>query len=95
MKSWKIENLISGVCLGIYQAETAESALDKMAREAGYDDYATLQKVVPVEDHEISCKAFCKNCHIFDRHTIDDSGYCEYCRRELKEKRNDTQTRTS
>jgi hypothetical protein len=40
MKTWRIENRTSGVVLGEYEGETAEDALDAMARDAGYADHA-------------------------------------------------------
>ena len=53
MKHYKIENTISGADLGIYYSETQDEALDKMAREAGYTDYAEAESIVPSEEGEI------------------------------------------
>jgi len=52
-KTYRIENAISGLDLGIYEGETPEAALDAMAREAGYRDYADAQRVAPAEAGEI------------------------------------------
>jgi hypothetical protein len=42
MALYRIDNNKSGVFLGIYQAETPRLALDAMARDAGYENYANL-----------------------------------------------------
>lgn len=39
MKTYRISNRISGVTVGDYEADDPMSALDVMAREAGYDSY--------------------------------------------------------
>lgn len=52
-KTWTIENTTSGLVLGTYEGATAADALDAMARDAGYRDYADLQAQVPAEDGEI------------------------------------------
>jgi hypothetical protein len=54
MTTYRIENMISGVILGDYEGATEAEALDAMARDAGYADYAALCNVVPVKDGEIS-----------------------------------------
>jgi hypothetical protein len=36
MKYWNIGNKLSGHHLGVYEAATAEAALDALARDAGY-----------------------------------------------------------
>lgn len=46
MKRFEITNTNSGLVLGAYEGETAEEALDAMARDAGYSSYAAI----PVED---------------------------------------------
>lgn len=43
MRQWQIENGISGYVLGVYTGETEEEALDEMAVDAGYRDYAHCQ----------------------------------------------------
>jgi hypothetical protein len=49
MTTYRIENPTTGVCLGDYQGATAQEALDAMARDAGYADYAEAQTVAPAE----------------------------------------------
>lgn len=39
---WKIVDQSTGRALGVYSGGTADAALDNMARQAGYDDYADL-----------------------------------------------------
>ena len=39
-KRFEISNLVSGLCLGVYAAASADDALDACARDAGYADYA-------------------------------------------------------
>ncbi|MHB8180083.1 MAG: hypothetical protein ACYDDR_04570 [Acidithiobacillus ferrivorans] len=51
---YQIENTHSGVVLGVYDAETPAQALDLMAQDAGYKDYADAQKVVPAKPGEIA-----------------------------------------
>lgn len=53
MKRFDIENVVTGVWLGTYDAETPAGALDAMAREAGYSDYATVNALAPVDPGEI------------------------------------------
>lgn len=45
MKKYRIENRTSGIILGVFEATSAEAALDAMAREAGYASYAEVQEV--------------------------------------------------
>ena len=52
-KTYRIDNTISGLCLGEYAAETESAALDAMARDAGYSDYAEAQSVAPAAYGEI------------------------------------------
>lgn len=46
MNTYRIENTNSGLILGEYQGETKEQALDAMARDAGYKDYADFRTQV-------------------------------------------------
>lgn len=52
MTAYQITNRISGADLGEYDGETVEQALDAMARDAGYDDYADLLDRVPGSDRD-------------------------------------------
>lgn len=52
MTTYKITNRISGADLGEYEADTEDHALDLMAQEAGYDDYADLLDRVPGSTRE-------------------------------------------
>jgi hypothetical protein len=56
MTTFRIENTISGVVLGDYEGATEAEALDAMARDAGYSDYAACCEVAPVKEGEISVK---------------------------------------
>ncbi len=53
MKKYRIENQHSGVDMGIFDGETEEDALDAMARDAGYADYAEACEVTG-QDQETS-----------------------------------------
>jgi FKBP-type peptidyl-prolyl cis-trans isomerase 2 len=53
MSVYIITNTVSGHTLGEYEGETPEAALDAMAREAGYTDYADLETVQPTKPGEI------------------------------------------
>ena len=54
MPTFRIENTISGVILGDYEGATEAEALDAMARDAGYSDYAACCEVAPAKEGEIS-----------------------------------------
>ncbi len=56
MKSYQIINTISGLDLGVYDAEDEDDALDVMARDTGYEDFAAACEVAPVKDGEIKVK---------------------------------------
>ena len=47
MTRYRISNRNSGIVLGIYAGETVAAALDAMARDAGYRDYAAALDVAP------------------------------------------------
>lgn len=48
-KRYTIENRRSAVVLGVYEADSPQEALDKMAQDAGYESYAALCEEVPGE----------------------------------------------
>lgn len=53
MAHWKIQNTISGAVLGIYEADSKQAALEKMAQKAGYASYAALEEEIPSKDGEM------------------------------------------
>ncbi len=53
MTMFVIENTLMGIVLGFYRAETEAEALDKMAQDAGYKNYAEALHEVPTEPGEI------------------------------------------
>ena len=50
---YQIENTRSGFFFGIYEADSKEHALDLMAQDVGYKDYADLNEEVPAAPGEI------------------------------------------
>jgi len=52
--TFRIYNTISGIALGDYDGATEAEALDAMARDAGYADYAACCDVAPAKEDEIS-----------------------------------------
>lgn len=50
---YQISNCRSGIVLGIYEADSKQAALDAMARDAGYADYASADAVAPAAPGEI------------------------------------------
>jgi len=46
MRAYRIENAESGIILGTYKGVSKQDALDAMARDAEYIDYAHLQREV-------------------------------------------------
>lgn len=53
MNTYMIENTKSGRVIGQYDASSQADALEVMARDAGYSDYAACCEVAPVADDEI------------------------------------------
>ena len=53
MTQFKITNLVSGTEIGVYEGKTKEEALDAMARDAGYADWAHSCAVAPVAEGEL------------------------------------------
>ncbi len=50
MTRYQIENPVTGIVLGVYEAETEAQALDALARDAGYHDYAAAVEVTGDND---------------------------------------------
>lgn len=57
MTAYTIENAISGVLLGTYNAESSEDALNIMARDAGYESFADLKTQVEIRPNELIVRA--------------------------------------
>lgn len=85
MAQWRISNTDSGAELGTYEGETADEALDTMAREAGYESHAAACEAVgddgvhveAVEPERCSCTCGCE----LEASTTDDAGnaVCDGC----------------
>lgn len=54
MAVYRIADNISGTILGDYEGDTPDDALDAMARDAGYADYAAACEAAPAKEGEIS-----------------------------------------
>jgi len=50
MNTYEISNSTSGIIIGTYEGETAEAALEAMARDAGYTSYAECCADVPAPE---------------------------------------------
>lgn len=57
---YRISNCRSGIVLGIYEADSEHAALDAMARDAGYADYASADAIAPAAPGEILVEVLCK-----------------------------------
>jgi hypothetical protein len=53
MTKYQIENTISGVILGVYEASSPAEALDIMARDAGYSSYMDTPPETQPKEGEI------------------------------------------
>ena len=53
MAKFQIGNTASDVILGVYEADDKQGALDAMARDAGYRDYAHADEIAPSNNGEI------------------------------------------
>lgn len=53
MKNFEISNATSGQVLGVYHAESKDAALDMLARDAGYADYAEVLAICPASDSDV------------------------------------------
>lgn len=54
MTKFQIENTMTGAFLGVYEGADEAAALDAMAQDAGYADYADVTDQMPVEEGEIA-----------------------------------------
>lgn len=52
-RSYQVENTVSGMILGVWEAASEAEALDAMARSAGYLDYADARRVSPEADGDL------------------------------------------
>ncbi len=64
-KTYSIGNTISGADLGAYEGATEAEALDAMARDAGYTDYAEAQSVAPAAYGEIVATEMTKTYSVY------------------------------
>lgn len=53
MVRYEIQNTITGLVLGVYDADSEEEALEAMARDAGYESAAAAAVVAPTKPGEI------------------------------------------
>lgn len=53
MSKYRITNKASGADLGVYEAPDPSTARDRMARDAGYEDYADMLRVIEGKPDEI------------------------------------------
>ena len=54
MNTYTIANRHSGLVLGVFWCSSESAALDMLAQDAGYTDYAALCAVVPSQANELS-----------------------------------------
>lgn len=50
---YQIENTMSGLVLGVYEASSKEEALEMLAHDAGYESYQAAQEAAPTNPGEI------------------------------------------
>lgn len=74
MRYWKITNTVSGLFLGVFEAEDVDGALDALARDAGYRDYEHANKVAQLDEWELRVEPL---WGVGDRVEIGDT-YSEY-----------------
>lgn len=78
MRYWKIWNTVSGLFLGVFEAEDVDGAvagaLDALARDAGYRDYEHAHKVAGLDEWELRVEQL---WGVGDRVEIGDT-YSEY-----------------
>jgi hypothetical protein len=57
MTTWQITNTRSGIVFGEYEGDTPEAALEALAQDAGYSDYAEMCEVGNISDEFMAVRA--------------------------------------
>jgi hypothetical protein len=57
MTTYQIENTVSGLILGTYEAADEQGALDALARDAGYADHAAALAVTGEDGSDLEVRA--------------------------------------